>query len=131
MTWLGDSYYIVTTGYSKQSNREVVLRDIRNINSVIYTITADNVWPSIESSVESRTLRPLLQPHLSRSVVLGKRGCEAQRHRRRRHDNVDESRQDLELEVICRRRELHRYQSQEFREESRHDAAASSRYVTK
>ncbi len=43
MTWLGDSYYLVTTGYSKQSNREVVLRDIRNINNIIYTINADNV----------------------------------------------------------------------------------------
>lgn len=43
MTWLGDSYYLVTTGYSKQSNREVCLRDIRNVDKVLYTITADNV----------------------------------------------------------------------------------------
>lgn len=43
MAWLGDSYYIVTTGYNKQSNREVLLRDIRNIDNVVYTITADNV----------------------------------------------------------------------------------------
>ena len=42
MAWLGDSYYIVTTGYNKQSNREVLLRDIRNIDNVVYTITADN-----------------------------------------------------------------------------------------
>ena len=34
---------IVTTGYNKQSNREVLLRDIRNIDNVVYTITADNV----------------------------------------------------------------------------------------
>ena len=43
MTWLGDSYYLVTTGYSRRSNREVVLRDIRNIENSVYTITADNV----------------------------------------------------------------------------------------
>lgn len=43
MTWLGDSYYIVTTGYNKQSNREVVLRDIRNVGSVVHSIVADNV----------------------------------------------------------------------------------------
>lgn len=43
MTWLGDSYYFVTTGYNKQSNREVVLRDIRNVSQSVYTITADNV----------------------------------------------------------------------------------------
>lgn len=43
MTWLGDSHYFVTTGYSKQSNREVVLRDVRCVDSPVYTITADNV----------------------------------------------------------------------------------------
>ena len=43
MTWLGDSYFFVTTGYSKQSNREVVLRDLRNVSQAVYTITADNV----------------------------------------------------------------------------------------
>ena len=43
MAWLGDSYYLVTTGYSRRSNREVVLRDIRNISNPIHTITADNV----------------------------------------------------------------------------------------
>lgn len=43
MAWLGDSYYLVTTGYSRRSNREVILRDIRNIDSPVYTITADNV----------------------------------------------------------------------------------------
>ena len=43
MTWLGDSYFCVTTGYSKQSNREVVLRDLRNVSQAVYTITADNV----------------------------------------------------------------------------------------
>ena len=43
MTWLGDSYFFVTTGYRKQSNREVVLRDLRNVSQAVYTITADNV----------------------------------------------------------------------------------------
>ena len=43
MTWLGDSYFFVTTGYSKQRNREVVLRDLRNVSQAVYTITADNV----------------------------------------------------------------------------------------
>ena len=43
MTCLGDSYFFVTTGYSKQSNREVVLRDLRNVSQAVYTITADNV----------------------------------------------------------------------------------------
>ena len=43
MAWLGDSYYLVTTGYSRRSNREVILRDIRNIDAPVHTITADNV----------------------------------------------------------------------------------------
>lgn len=42
MAWLGDSYYLVTTGYSRRSNREVILRDIRNIDAPVHTITADN-----------------------------------------------------------------------------------------
>lgn len=42
MAWLGDSYYLVTTGYSRRSNREVILHDIRNITTPVYTITADN-----------------------------------------------------------------------------------------
>ena len=53
MTWLGDSYYLVTTGYSRVSNREVVLRDIRNINQVVYTITADNVGNGVSDKEQS------------------------------------------------------------------------------
>lgn len=61
MIWLGDSYYLVTTGYSKQSNREIILRDIRNINNIVYTITADNVlsYSSIHS-IESWPLHSIL-----------------------------------------------------------------------
>ena len=61
MTWLGDSYYLVTTGYSKQSNREIILRDIRNINNIVYTITADNVLSySAIHSIESWPLHSIL-----------------------------------------------------------------------
>ena len=51
MAWLGDSYYLVTTGYSRRSNREVILHDIRNITTPVYTITADNVDTHVSDEI--------------------------------------------------------------------------------
>lgn len=53
MAWLGDSYYLVTTGYSRRSNREVILHDIRNITTPVYTITADNVDTHVSDEIQS------------------------------------------------------------------------------